>query len=389
MVSPRWARKRSATVTGSEVASRTTPARSSRTPSRTTPRSVSGPACSQSEEAPPARSARASAFSCASSDPRSSTRTSRPPGEVGRAWSSVASVRSGVPSGVTPDPVEGRAGERGPHGVVRVALAEPAGLAQHPGGGLLPVGPGRGRTGQRERERALVGLELGGLRQAALQGILRGHDSHSRSGRRSTDQHAVRYLAPPWESGPVTSLTDAELAVAAATAGAAEVRSRYGRPVTRHAKEGTDFATSADLASEEAIRRSSPSTGRRTRWSARRAAGPARRRDPRVAGRPVVRHPQLRRDHAARRGQRRAARGRPGAGGGQRRPDQRRGLLDRRQGSPRTSRRCRHAPWRRIPCRCWSTSTSTTPGRRRPPPARGRDVPARLQPAGRLDARSR
>jgi myo-inositol-1(or 4)-monophosphatase len=52
----------------------------------------------------------------------------------------------------------------------------------------------------------------------------------------------------------VTSLTDAELAVAAATAGAEEVRSRYGRPVTRHAKEGTDFATSADLASEEAIR---------------------------------------------------------------------------------------------------------------------------------------
>jgi molybdenum cofactor biosynthesis protein B len=52
----------------------------------------------------------------------------------------------------------------------------------------------------------------------------------------------------------VTSLTDADLAVAAATAGGAEVRGRYGRPVTRHAKEGTDFATSADLASEEAIR---------------------------------------------------------------------------------------------------------------------------------------
>ena len=52
----------------------------------------------------------------------------------------------------------------------------------------------------------------------------------------------------------MTSLTDAELAVAAATAGAAEVRSRYGRPVTRHSKEGTDFATSAALASEAAIR---------------------------------------------------------------------------------------------------------------------------------------
>jgi myo-inositol-1(or 4)-monophosphatase len=49
-------------------------------------------------------------------------------------------------------------------------------------------------------------------------------------------------------------LSDAEVAVAAAAAGAAEVRARYGRPVERFAKEGTDFATSADLASEAAIR---------------------------------------------------------------------------------------------------------------------------------------
>ena len=41
----------------------------------------------------------------------------------------------------------------------------------------------------------------------------------------------------------------------AATAGAKEVRARYGGPLERHAKEGTDFATSADLASEEAIRK--------------------------------------------------------------------------------------------------------------------------------------
>ena len=46
-------------------------------------------------------------------------------------------------------------------------------------------------------------------------------------------------------------LTDAELAIAAAAAGAAEVRQRYGGPLERHAKEGTDFATSADLASED------------------------------------------------------------------------------------------------------------------------------------------
>ncbi len=52
----------------------------------------------------------------------------------------------------------------------------------------------------------------------------------------------------------MTELSDTELALAAAAAGATEVHSRYGGPVTRHAKEGTDFATSADLASEAAIR---------------------------------------------------------------------------------------------------------------------------------------
>jgi myo-inositol-1(or 4)-monophosphatase len=55
-------------------------------------------------------------------------------------------------------------------------------------------------------------------------------------------------------SAVVTDRADAEVAVAAALAGAAEVRSRYGGPLVRHAKEGTDFATSADLASEDAIR---------------------------------------------------------------------------------------------------------------------------------------
>lgn len=52
----------------------------------------------------------------------------------------------------------------------------------------------------------------------------------------------------------MTELTDAEVAVAAATAGAAEVLRHYGRPVERHAKEGTDFATTADIDSERAIR---------------------------------------------------------------------------------------------------------------------------------------
>ena len=53
---------------------------------------------------------------------------------------------------------------------------------------------------------------------------------------------------------PNDSLSDAQVAIAAASAGAAEVRARYGQPVERFAKEGTDFATSADLASEAAIR---------------------------------------------------------------------------------------------------------------------------------------
>jgi myo-inositol-1(or 4)-monophosphatase len=52
----------------------------------------------------------------------------------------------------------------------------------------------------------------------------------------------------------MTALSDAEVAVAAATVGAAEVRRHYGRPVERHAKEGTDFATTADIESERAIR---------------------------------------------------------------------------------------------------------------------------------------
>lgn len=48
-------------------------------------------------------------------------------------------------------------------------------------------------------------------------------------------------------------MTDAEVARAAAEAGAAVVRARYGGTLVRHAKEGTDFATDADLAAERAI----------------------------------------------------------------------------------------------------------------------------------------
>jgi fructose-1,6-bisphosphatase/inositol monophosphatase family enzyme len=47
---------------------------------------------------------------------------------------------------------------------------------------------------------------------------------------------------------------DAEIALAAAAAGAAVVRSRYGKDLSQLAKSPTDFATETDLAAEEAIR---------------------------------------------------------------------------------------------------------------------------------------
>ncbi len=124
---------------------------------------------------PPARSASASAFSCSASSPRSSTRTSRPPGCTGRALPSSPAVSAGVPSGLTSTPSR----------VVRVSFVhtassgssavEPAGLAEHRGGGALPVLPGRLGPGEREGERAGLGLELGGLVETALDGLLRGH----------------------------------------------------------------------------------------------------------------------------------------------------------------------------------------------------------------------
>ncbi|GIF64442.1 phosphatase [Asanoa ishikariensis] len=48
-------------------------------------------------------------------------------------------------------------------------------------------------------------------------------------------------------------LSDAEVAVAAAEAGAAVVRRYYGGPVEHHAKSHRDFATTADLEAERAI----------------------------------------------------------------------------------------------------------------------------------------
>ncbi|MEU4806546.1 inositol monophosphatase family protein [Actinosynnema sp. NPDC023587] len=47
--------------------------------------------------------------------------------------------------------------------------------------------------------------------------------------------------------------SDVEVAIRAAVAGAAEVRSRFGGELARFAKSGDDFATSADLAAERVI----------------------------------------------------------------------------------------------------------------------------------------
>src|ERR1700722_595814 len=47
--------------------------------------------------------------------------------------------------------------------------------------------------------------------------------------------------------------TDAEVAVAAAQAGAAVVRVMFGSSLARFDKSGGDFATAADLAAEKAI----------------------------------------------------------------------------------------------------------------------------------------
>lgn len=48
-------------------------------------------------------------------------------------------------------------------------------------------------------------------------------------------------------------MSDADLAIAAALAGAAVVRARFGQELDRYVKSGNDFATAADLESEKAV----------------------------------------------------------------------------------------------------------------------------------------
>jgi myo-inositol-1(or 4)-monophosphatase len=60
-------------------------------------------------------------------------------------------------------------------------------------------------------------------------------------------------------------MTDAEVAIAVAEAGAAVVRRYFGTTLQRHEKDGDDFATSADLEAEDAmlevLRRARPEDG--------------------------------------------------------------------------------------------------------------------------------
>ncbi len=53
--------------------------------------------------------------------------------------------------------------------------------------------------------------------------------------------------------GRSVPVTDAELAIAAASAGASVARAKYGRSLARFDKSATDFATEADLEAEQAI----------------------------------------------------------------------------------------------------------------------------------------
>lgn len=51
----------------------------------------------------------------------------------------------------------------------------------------------------------------------------------------------------------MNQLSDVEVAITAAEAGAAVVRRRYGATISRYDKSPTDFATEADLEAERAI----------------------------------------------------------------------------------------------------------------------------------------
>ena len=143
--------------------SSTTGARSSFTPSSSAARSA--PPSTSSEVAPLSRST--SACSRSAGVVRDLP-ASGPPGASG-GGEPVDQVRRAERR--DREPVEGGAGERVPHRVVGVAVAEPARLAQHRRGGALPVGAAVAVLGAGERQRPLVGLELLRLVQPSLDGL--------------------------------------------------------------------------------------------------------------------------------------------------------------------------------------------------------------------------
>ena len=164
------------------------------------------------------------------------------------------------------------------------------------------------------------------------------------------------------------------------------MRSRYGRPVTRHAKEGTDFATSADLASEEAIRavlaEHRPDDAMIGEEAGRTGPVGAAREwlvDPLCGTRNFAATTPLVAVNVALR-----ADGRVLAAAS---ADPISGEVFWTDGSAalRTSRRCRHSRGAGSRLAAGRRRPRPPPGRRRPAPARGRDVPARLQPEGRLE----
>lgn len=71
-------------------------------------------------------------------------------------------------------------------------------------------------------------------------------------------------------------MDDAEVAVAAACAGADVVRALYGQRLTRVDKGGGDFATAADVEAEQAILDVIRAARPMTRCSARKAGSGAR-----------------------------------------------------------------------------------------------------------------
>ena len=139
------AAKRVSPPMGSEGASSTTGATSRSTPSSTVPRSPTStpesPTWIHSEVTPFSRSVSAASCEAFASGSASSARTSQPsPRAGGRTGSGRSATRAGVPNGLMPMPSSVRRVSVAQTAVVGVVLGEAAGLAQHGGRRLLPLG---------------------------------------------------------------------------------------------------------------------------------------------------------------------------------------------------------------------------------------------------------